>query len=134
MMADFTVGHDSYNLSLLKKSSPCQLTLSKKYRSHFEIIAEILDALKYDTGDKYSLMKRTGINYAQLKKYLTSITKIGFVEIRMRGQQILYCATDRGQEFLRQYYVLLGMLINTYTLGEQHQSIYQTAYAPLKKS
>ena len=133
-MADFTVEHDSYNLSLLKKNSPCQLTLSKKYRSHFEIIAEILDAIKYGSGDKYSLMKRTGINYAQLKKYLASIAKIGFVEVRVRGQQILYCETERGLEFLKQYYVLLGMLINTYALTEQNQSIYQTAYAKVGRS
>lgn len=133
-MADYMLEHDSYNLSLLKKNSPCQSTLSKKYRSHFEIIAAILDATKYDSGDKYSLMKRTGINYAQLKKYLASITKIGFIEIRMIGQRILYAATERGLEFLKQYYLLLGMLMNTYSLEEQSRSVCQTAYAPFKKS
>jgi predicted transcriptional regulator len=134
MMANYTVEHESYNLSLLKKSSPYQLTLSKKYRSHFEIIAAILDATKYDSGDRYSLMKRTGINYAQLKKYLASITKIGFIEVRMRGQQIQYCATERGLDFLRQYYILLGMLMNTYGLGERDQSVCQAAFASFKKS
>lgn len=133
-MTGYAVEHDSYNLSLLKKNSPSQATLSKKYRSHFEIIAAILAATKYDSGDKYALMKRTGINYAQLKKYLASITKIGFIEVRVRGQQILYGATERGVEFLKQYYILLGMLMNTYSLDEQSRSVCQTVIAPFKKS
>jgi predicted transcriptional regulator len=132
-MADYTVGHDLCTLSVRKKDNLYQLPFSKKYRSHFEIIAAILEATKYDSGDRYSLMKRTGINYAQLKKYLGSTTKIGFIEVRMEGRQILYRATDRGLEFLKQYYVLLGMLMNTYLLSEQGQSICQTVYTPFKK-
>lgn len=132
-MANCTVGYDSLDSPLRKTYNLCQLPLSKKYRSHFEIMATILDVAKCGSGDRYFLMKRTGINYAQLKKYLGSLTKIGFIEIRMRGQQMLYCATEKGVAFLRQYYVLLAMLTNVYAPGEQSQIIYQAQHTALKK-
>jgi predicted transcriptional regulator len=132
-MASYAVEPDSCDSPLRKKYDHCELPLSKKYRSHFEIAASILDAAKYDSRDRYFLMKRTSINYAQLKKYLESLAKIGFIEVQMRGGQMLYCSTQRGLEFLRQYYVLLGMLMNAYALGKQGQAVYQTAYATLNK-
>jgi predicted transcriptional regulator len=132
-MANYTLEHDSYDVSPRKKYNLSELPFSKKYRSHFEIIASILDAAKYDSGDRYFLMKRTSVNYAQLKKYLESLAKIDFIEVQMRGSQIAYCATQKGLEFLRQYYVLLGMLMDAYALGKQGQFVYQTAYAAFNK-
>lgn len=132
-MANWIADYASSDSSLRRKYNLCQLPLSKKYRSHFEIIASILDVTRCDSGDRYFLMKHTGVNYAQLKKYLGSLAKIGFIEVRMRGQQMLYCATEKGLAFLRQYYVLLGMLTNTYALSEQGQLLYQVAHAALKK-
>lgn len=132
-MANYTLEHDSYDVSLRKKYNLSDLPFSKKYRSHFEIIASILDAARYSSGDRYFLMKRTSINYAQLKKYLESLAKIGFIEVQMRGSQIAYCATQKGLDFLRQYYVLLGMLMNAYTLGKQGQAVCQTAYVAFNK-
>ncbi len=132
-MANYTLEHDPYDVSLRKKYNLSELPFSKKYRSHFEIIASILDAAKYDSGDRYFLMKRTSVNYAQLKKYLESLAKIGFIEVQMRGSQMAYCATQKGLEFLRQYYVLLGMLMNAYTLGKEGRVIYQTACTAFSK-
>jgi predicted transcriptional regulator len=132
-MANCVIERYSCDSSSLKSGSPWQLNLSKKYRSHFEIIASILDATKCNSGDRYFLMKHTGINYAQLKKYLGSLIRMGFVEIRMREQRILYCATEKGLAFLSQYYVLLEMLINAYAPTEQGRAICEPAYAPLSK-
>jgi predicted transcriptional regulator len=132
-MASYTVEHNSNDLLLRKKYNLCELPLSKKYRSHFEIIASILDATKYGGEDRYLLMKQTSINYAQLKKYLESLAKIGFVEVQMRGEQISYRASQKGLEFLKQYYVLLGMLMNAYALNKQGQTICQTAYVTISK-
>ena len=132
-MVEYTVEHNQCELLLRKKYNLCQLPLSKKYRSHFEIIASILEAAKCSSGDRYFLMKHTSANYAQLKKYLESLNRLGFIEIRMRDQQILYCATEKGLEFLKQYYILLGMLTNPYAPSRQGQLIYQTAYAAFKK-
>jgi predicted transcriptional regulator len=133
-VANYTLRHDSCDLVLRKKYHLCDLPFSKKYRSHFEIIASILDATKFNDGDRYFLMKRTSVNYAQLNKYLEILTKIGFIEVRMRDQQILYCATNKGLEFLNQYCVLIGMLVSTYELSRRSQLIYQVAQATFKKS
>jgi predicted transcriptional regulator len=87
--------------------------LNKKYRSHFEIIALVLEAIKTEWSTSFLIMKRAGINCRQLKKYLGSLTEIGFVDIDTYGDRGRYRASEQGLEFLRQYYVLLGTLLNT---------------------
>jgi predicted transcriptional regulator len=95
---------DRYNL--------CGLPLHKKYRSHFEIIALVLEAIKTEWSTNFLIMKRAGVNCRQLKKYLTSLTEIGFVETNTHENRGRYRASEQGLEFLRQYYVLLGILLN----------------------
>jgi len=58
-----------------------------------------------------------GTNSAQLKKYLESPTEMGFIETDIKGDQVLYRASEEGLDFLRQYYVLRGMLLNTCACG-----------------
>jgi predicted transcriptional regulator len=131
-MRAYTVTHDSADPSLRKTHELWPLSASKKYRSYFEIMASILDVARNNSGDRYFLMKRSGVNYSQLKKYLGSLTKIGFIEVEMRGRRIQYCATEKGLAFLRQYYILLGMLADTYPIGDQGQLVYQHAYTTRK--
>jgi predicted transcriptional regulator len=95
---------DRYNL--------CGLPLHKKYRSHFEIIALVLEAIKTEWSTSFLIMKRAGVNCRQLRKYLTSLTEIGFVETNTHENRGRYRASEQGLEFLRQYYVLLGILLN----------------------
>lgn len=95
---------DKYNL--------CGLPLHKKYRSHFEIIALVLEAIKTEWSTSFLIMKRAGVNCRQLKKYLASLTEIGFVETNTHENRGRYRASEQGLEFLRQYYVLLGILLN----------------------
>jgi predicted transcriptional regulator len=96
---------DKYNL--------CGLPLHKKYRSHFEIIALVLEAIKTEWSTSFLIMRRAGVNCRQLKKYLKSLTEIGFVEMDTYENRGRYRASEQGLEFLRQYYVLLGILLNT---------------------
>jgi predicted transcriptional regulator len=112
----------------------CGLSLYKKYRSHFEIIASILDAAKDNNEDKYSLMKHTGFNYAQLKKYLEYLNKIGFIEMHAKDYRVAYKATAKGLDFLRQYYVLLGILLNAYTQNKQPQIVCEAKNPPSSRS
>jgi predicted transcriptional regulator len=133
-MAPYTITHDSTDSSLRKTHGLGRLPASKKYRSHFEIMASILDVARNNSGDKYFLMKHSDVNYAQLKKYLGSLTRIGFIEVEMRGRRIQYNATEKGLAFLRQYYVLLGMLAGTYAIGDQGQLVCQPSYAPMRKT
>ncbi|MEM3696357.1 MAG: winged helix-turn-helix domain-containing protein [Candidatus Bathyarchaeia archaeon] len=90
------------------------LPLQKKYRSQMEIIALILEAAGNNGAALYSLMKRTGINYAQLKKYLPSLTKIGFLDAEVREGKILFRVSERGFAFLRQFNILRDMLLSAY--------------------
>ena len=90
------------------------LPLQKKYRSQMEIIALILEAAGSNGAALYSLMKRTSINYAQLKKYLPSLIKIGFIEAEVGDGKISFRASERGLAFLRQYNILRDMLLSTY--------------------
>jgi predicted transcriptional regulator len=87
------------------------LSLNKKYRSHIEIIALILEALRYGDAGRYLLMKNTSVNYSQLKKYLKLLSKIGFIETIIREGNVLYRANELGLAYLRQYNVLRDMLI-----------------------
>jgi len=84
--------------------------LNKKYRSHIEIMALILKALRFAGIPRYSIMKQTGINYAQLKKYLESLNKTGFIEISMKGGKVVYRASQRGVAVLTQFNILQEML------------------------
>jgi predicted transcriptional regulator len=85
--------------------------LGKKYRSHFEIIALIVEAVKESGQAKFSIMKHANINCRQLNKFLSSLIQMGFIEQSIIDGRPLYHASSRGQSFLRQYYVLLSMLI-----------------------
>ncbi len=112
-MAGHRLEHSLWISPSRDKHNPCGIPLSKKYRSHFEIIASILDAVK-NMEDRYFIMKMTSINYAQLNKYLTTLAKIGFVKMRLQGTQIMYQASEEGMDFLRQYSILAEMLLNAY--------------------
>jgi predicted transcriptional regulator len=93
-----------------KKCTQLGLTLHKKYRSQFEIIAVVLDAMKTESAATFSIMKHAHINCMQLKKYLKSLTEVGLVEMQIKKGRVSYKASVEGLEFLRQYHVLLDML------------------------
>jgi predicted transcriptional regulator len=93
-----------YNLTSLQP-------LHKKYRSHFEIIGLVLEAVKADSATPFSIMTQAHINFMQLEKFLKSLTEIGFLEVEIRTGRIFYKASKEGLEFLRQYYALVEMLL-----------------------
>jgi predicted transcriptional regulator len=101
------------------------LFVHSKYRSNIELIGLILEAVKNNDVTRYPLMRYTGINYAQLKKYLGCLIEMGFIEAHEKDGQVLYRARERGLDFLRQYYVLLGTLLNAYTRNETPEAICQ---------
>jgi len=88
--------------------------MGKKYRGHFEIMALLLEAVKGDGAPRFYIMRQAGVNCMQLKKYLGSLRELGFLEKELRNGRILYKASERGLEFLKQYHVLLEMLLNPY--------------------
>jgi predicted transcriptional regulator len=82
----------------------------KKNRSHFEIIASLLEVVSGEKASRYSLMKHIGSNTAEVTKYIESLSEIGLIEADMQGNRVLYSASEKGLDFLRQYNTLLGML------------------------
>ena len=111
-MANRLKNVDMLCLPVGKKYSLSSLQpLHKKYRSHFEIIGLVLEAVKAESATPFSIMKHAHVNFMQLKKYLKSLTEIGFLEVEIRRSMISYRASKEGLEFLRQYYVLVEMLL-----------------------
>lgn len=89
------------------------LVWRKKNRSHFEIIASVLEAVKNKDMALYHIMKHAGSNYSELRKYLESLAEIGFIETDEKEDHVMYRASERGLDFLRQYHILLHMLLDT---------------------
>jgi len=87
--------------------------LRKKYRSDFEIIARVLEAVKENDATRFYIMKSAGINCAQLKKYLASLTDVGLIDKSAKDGRVFYWTSEKGLGFLKQYYVLLSMLLST---------------------
>jgi predicted transcriptional regulator len=96
----------------LKEIGLIRIPLQKKYRSYIEIVALILEAVKYGDAGLYFIMKQTNINYPQLKKYLKPLSRLGFVEPSVRDGKAFFRASEKGLAFLKQYNVLRDMLSN----------------------
>ncbi|UCB60294.1 MAG: hypothetical protein JSW72_09350 [Candidatus Bathyarchaeota archaeon] len=82
----------------------------KKNRSHFEIIASLLEVLNDEKASRYSIMKHIGTNTSEVTKYIESLDEMGFIETMTRGKRVLYGASEKGRNFLKQYNILLGMM------------------------
>jgi predicted transcriptional regulator len=80
-------------------------------RSHFEIIALMVESVKDGGNSRFSIMKRASINCGQLKRFLSSLVNMGFIQEDVKDGKVMYRASQRGLDFLRQYYVLLSMLL-----------------------
>jgi predicted transcriptional regulator len=110
-MANYIIESSISYLPLRKKHDSYDLPLNKKYRSSFEIIALILESVKDNNEARFSIMKHASINCAQLKKFLNWLVETGFIEMERKEGRVSYKASDKGLAFLRQYYVLLGILL-----------------------
>lgn len=110
-MENYAIDHDLSCLPLQKKYRMCGFPLGKKYRSHFEIIALMVEAVKDAGQARFSIMKHASINCGQLNRFLSSLVEMGFIQEDLKEGKIVYRASDRGLNFLRQYYVLLSMLL-----------------------
>jgi len=108
-----------------EKYHTCGFPLGKKYRSHFEIIALIVESVKDSGQAKFSIMKHSNINCSQLNKFLFSLVEMGFVEQYVANGRPMYRASTRGQLFLRQYYVILSMLMASERDAKRLPMIYE---------
>lgn len=122
-----------YHFSFRKNGASELHMLNKKYRSGFEIMALILEAVKDNVKAQYSIMKYVGINYKLLGKYLDFLTEMDFIEKSIEEGRVLYRDSVKGLAFLRQYYVLLGMLLSASTRNRQINTMYKTRHYPIAR-
>jgi predicted transcriptional regulator len=111
------LGECAMENGVLQRSLWFYSPLHKKYRSHFEIVALILDAAKNEFAGRYSLMKQAGLNYTQLKKYLEPLSEIGLISKHINEGKIVYRDSEKGLAILRQYCLLLEMLMEAQLTG-----------------
>jgi predicted transcriptional regulator len=110
-MENYAVDHDLSYLPLQNRYRLCGFPLGKKYRSHFEIIALMVEAVKDGGQARFSIMKHASINCGQLNRFLNSLIEMGFIQQDVKDGRPVYRASERGLDFLRQYYVLLSMFL-----------------------
>jgi predicted transcriptional regulator len=110
-MEKYIVDRSVSFIPLQKRYRLCGFPLGKKYRSHFEIIALIVEAVKDAGQPKFSIMKHASINCGQADKFLGSLGQMGFIVQYTIAGRPMYQASERGLAFLRQYYVLLSMFL-----------------------
>jgi predicted transcriptional regulator len=124
-MENYIVDRNLSYLPLQKKYRLCGFPLGKKYRSHFEIIALIVEAVKDGGQAKFSIMKHASINCGQANKFLNSLIEMNFIDQRLMEGKPFYRASERGLAFLRQYYVLLSMLLAAENGNKQPTFLYE---------
>ncbi len=117
---------------ITKRQCLYHLPLRKKYRDNFEIIALMLELTRNTSHTRFSIMSQAKINCGQLKKYLHSLTEMGFLRTGLENGHISYRTSDKGLEFLRQYYTLLGMLFKASGPGDLNSLWYDDIRPTLK--
>lgn len=126
-MEKYIVDRSLSFIPLQKRYRLCGFPLGKKYRSYFEIIALVVEAIRDAGQPKFSIMKHASINCGQADKFLSSLTSMGFVEQYTMSGRPMYRASERGLAFLRQYYVLLSMFLVSEDEARQPVIIYQNS-------
>ncbi len=126
-MEKYIVDRTLSYIPLQKRYRLCGFALGKKYRSHFEIIALMVEAVRDAGQPKFSIMQHASINCGQADKFLSSLISMGFIEQYIMSGRPMYRASERGLAFLRQYYVLLGMFLVSEDEARQPAIIHQNS-------
>jgi predicted transcriptional regulator len=96
-------------IPLLKENN--DFRFHRKYRSHIEIIALMLEAMGENGAPKFFIMKHANTNSAQLNRYLKTLIQMSFAEVTLKNNRFVYIASKKGLAFLKQYYILREMLV-----------------------
>ena len=129
-MEKYIVDRSLSCIPLQKRYRLCCFPFGKKYRSHFEIVALMVEAIKDCGQAKFSIMKHASINCGQADKFLGSLTGMGFIERYVIAGRPMYRANERGLAFLRQYYALLSMFLASENEAKQPAIAYHQALRP----
>jgi predicted transcriptional regulator len=83
------------------------------YRGFFDIIAEILECSQ-SLSKKANLISSCNLSFKQLDNYLDYLTKTQLLCTEKRGKLNFECyrITNKGKEFLNNYYNLKTLMLN----------------------
>ncbi len=78
-------------------------------RGRLRIMADILRNAQ-NPAKKTHIMYECNLSFDQLKRYLNFLKKKALIEREIRSGSVIYQTTTYGQEFLRRYSRVLGLL------------------------
>ncbi|MCW3981917.1 MAG: hypothetical protein NWE81_02205 [Candidatus Bathyarchaeota archaeon] len=78
------------------------LSDGEKRRGHTEIVTTILVIAK-DGELSTNIAKKARLNAQQLNLYMKKLVKVGLIEVMNHEGEKTYIATEKGNQFLRQY-------------------------------
>ena len=93
----------SYTLAFFKFNFLVGIFMGK-YRSRFDIIADILEAASESGLKKTNIMFRANLSYKLLCRYLNDLLEAEFLVNTKEGSFSVFRVTDKGKKFLEVFY------------------------------
>jgi predicted transcriptional regulator len=72
-------------------------------------MAEIMEAAK-GSQLKTRIMYRTNLSFSQVNEYLSFLTKMGFLRVRVKNRKKLYETTAKGNIYFENYMEMSNLL------------------------
>ena len=78
-------------------------------RDRLRIMAEIMEVAK-GSQLKTRIMYRVNLSFSQVKEYLSFLTKMGFLRVRVDKGKKLYKTTAKGNQYIENYLEMSNLL------------------------
>ena len=89
------------------KSNDVQSLWERRDRLH--IMAEIMEVAK-ESKLKTRIMYKVNLSFSQVNEYLSFLTEMGFLKVRVENGQKLYETTAKGKLYIENYMEMSNLL------------------------
>lgn len=89
------------------KSSVVQTVWERRDRLH--IMAEIMEVAK-ESQLKTRIMYKVNLSFSQVNEYLSFLTEMGFIRVRVENRKKLYETTAKGNQYIKNYIEMSNLL------------------------
>jgi len=89
------------------KSSAVQTLWERRDRLH--IIAETIEVAK-GSQLKTRIMYKVNLSFSQVTEYLSFLTEMGFLRVRVENRRMVYETTDKGRLYIENYLEMSNLL------------------------
>ncbi len=88
------------------------LEVTRSRRGWLEVLADILKVADMESGvNKTTIVYRANLNFKRFKRYFDFLVSRGLIEeIPLNNGYVHYKTTEKGQEFLKRYNHLKGLV------------------------